>query len=175
MATDSDQLLELIATPTLPELGPGPRKEVSRPVELDRLLGQLGVLGSLPKSAVQLIRATIYLWHDQLDESHSISQSIDGSDGSYVHGIMHRREPDYSNARYWFNRVGEHACFPTLAEQATRILSSAPALQKQLIRSGKWNAFGFIDACEHASEETSSLLREVQAAEFKILLDHFLK
>jgi hypothetical protein len=175
MATAFSQLIELIATKTVPDLGPGPREGILQISELDRKLEQSSALSSFRDSSQQMIRATVYLWHDHLDESHSIAQAVNSSDGSYVHGIMHRREPDYGNARYWFHRVGEHVCFPLLAERASEILSVAPALQKQLIRSGKWNAFGFIDECERASEQTSRILREIQAAEFKVLLEHFAK
>ena len=37
----------------------------------------------------------LWLLHDFLDESHSLSQEITTDTGSYWHGIMHRREPDY--------------------------------------------------------------------------------
>src|SRR5262245_19277607 len=50
----------------------------------------------------------VWLLHDFLDESHTISQSIDTPTGSYWHAIMHRREGDFSNAKYWFRRVGDH-------------------------------------------------------------------
>ena len=50
----------------------------------------------------QACLAGLWLYHDFLDESHSISQEIATSTGSFWHGIMHRREPDPSNAKYWF-------------------------------------------------------------------------
>src|SRR4051812_8366636 len=46
--------------------------------------------------------AGIWLLHDYLDESHKISQGIDTTSGSFWHAIMHRREGDFSNAKYWF-------------------------------------------------------------------------
>src|SRR5687767_13390080 len=50
--------------------------------------------------------AGLWLYFDFLDESHAISQDLDTAEGSYWHGILHRREPDYPNAKYWFRRVG---------------------------------------------------------------------
>ena len=52
------------------------------------------------------VKSGLLLWNDALDVSHKISQKIDSQTGSYWHGIMHRREPDYSNAKYWFRRAG---------------------------------------------------------------------
>lgn len=43
--------------------------------------------------------AGLWLYHDFLDESHSLSQQIETVEGSYWHGLMHRREPDFSNAK----------------------------------------------------------------------------
>jgi hypothetical protein len=43
-----------------------------------------------------------------IERSHSISQNIENLEGSFLHGMMHRREGDFSNAKYWFRRVGNH-------------------------------------------------------------------
>src|SRR6185295_10328040 len=39
--------------------------------------------------------AGLLLRYDFLDESHHISQELETPGGSYWHGIMHRREPDF--------------------------------------------------------------------------------
>ncbi|MCA9010767.1 MAG: hypothetical protein KDB01_13545, partial [Planctomycetaceae bacterium] len=66
---------------------------------------------------------TLLLW-DFLDESHTISQSMEGKGtprtADYWHGIMHRREPDPGNAAYWFRRVGKHPAFMSLAANLDR-------------------------------------------------------
>lgn len=54
------------------------------------------------------LRAALWLYVDELDRSHSISQGIGDATGSFWHGIMHRREGDFGNAHYWFHRVGAH-------------------------------------------------------------------
>ena len=45
--------------------------------------------------------AGIWLYVDDLDRSHTISQSLDTVEGSLWHAIMHRRESDFSNSKYW--------------------------------------------------------------------------
>jgi hypothetical protein len=54
------------------------------------------------------LRAGLWLYIDELNRSHTLSQGIDDATGSFWHGIMHRREGDFSNSHYWFNRVGKH-------------------------------------------------------------------
>jgi len=68
-----------------------------------------------------LSEAALWLLSGDLDRSHSISQNVDSVDGSFWHGIMHRREGEFGNAKYWFRRVGSH---PVHTELAARIASS---------------------------------------------------
>ena len=57
--------------------------------------------------------AALWLYVDELDRSHVISQQISDATGSFWHGIMHRREGDFSNSHYWFRQVGAH---PVMAD-----------------------------------------------------------
>ena len=52
------------------------------------------------------LQAAIWLYVDDLERSHAVSQGINTEEGSFWHGIMHRREGDFSNAKYWFRRAG---------------------------------------------------------------------
>ena len=130
-AQDAFQKFQLLLnTKELADLGSAPRstREPLKSLEetLDRIFSETEVL----PSAQPLICSLVLLWHDYLDESHSISQGIHSTDGSFLHGIMHRREPDYGNAKYWFDRVGEHPCYPTIAEKVDNFLSNANARTK---------------------------------------------
>ncbi|MEZ0326877.1 MAG: hypothetical protein ACAH95_13335 [Fimbriimonas sp.] len=51
------------------------------------------------------LQAGLWLYVDDLERSHHVSQSLAGPIGAYWHGIMHRREGDFSNAKYWFRQA----------------------------------------------------------------------
>lgn len=59
-------------------------------------------------AACPALCAGLWLYVDELGRSHTISQGIQDATGSFWHGIMHRREGDFGNSHYWFNRVGKH-------------------------------------------------------------------
>src|SRR5262249_40608970 len=52
--------------------------------------------------------AGLWIRFDFLDESHTLSQEIETPTGSFWHAIMHRREGDFGNSKYWWRRVGKH-------------------------------------------------------------------
>ena len=143
-----------IATPELPDLGPGPRAHVQPQAALNRLIDSFLDKSKFLSANGELIRSLVLLWHDHLEAAHLIAQNIENADGSFVHGIMHRREPDYGNAKYWFRRVGKHPCFPAIAEKVAVLPGSNQErrLAEKLVHSGEWDSFAFIDACEQASE-----------------------
>lgn len=120
--------------------------------------------------------AAVWLLHDFLDESHTISQRIDSRSGSYWHGIMHRREPDYSNAKYWFRRVGGHPVFATLHSAAQELVArtALEGASSFLGTQSDWDPFAFVDLCEAATRGTVNvqLCRDIAQLEWRILFDH---
>ena len=175
MPTQSD-FKAFLATDELAELGPEPRPGVQTRASLDEQLKPMLKTTGLPPQRQELIRALVLLWHDHLEAAHAIAQSIDNPDGAFVHGIMHRREPDFGNAAYWFRRAGTHPAFAPLAAQVAALLSSEskPELAARLVPGGAWNPFAFIDACAGAAngaEPDPRLLRRIQQAEFSALVE----
>ena len=127
-----------------------------------------------PVVDVEMARAcTSGLWlkHDFLDRSHEISQRIASATGSFWHGIMHRGEGDFSNAKYWFRKVGEHPIFPSLAAAAHAIDAD------QFTDSRRWDPYHFVDRCAAVADQAApdALLREVAAAEWDLLFAHCFK
>jgi hypothetical protein len=169
-----------LATATPPELGPGPRAGVRAQSELSAAMDGWLSESKLSAERQQLVRALLLLWHDHLDPAHELAQSIDNPDGAFVHGIMHRREPDYGNAAYWFRRVGAHHVFPELAKRVSALPESKlnSKVHQQLVTAGEWTPFAFIDACRDsaarpASDSGQHYLREVQRLETETLLNWF--
>lgn len=111
----------------------------------------------------------LWLLYNYLDQSHTISQDLPSSTGSYWHAIMHRREPDYSNAKYWFRRAGHHPAMDTLAEEASALAAGVDLDRyTQFLAAPQWDAMAMVDACEAAAQGKCpqvELLQKVAQAE----------
>lgn len=64
------------------------------------------------------LASALWLYVDDLARSHTVSQGIDSPTGSYWHGIMHRREGDFSNSHYWMRRAAGHPLIGNLDSDA---------------------------------------------------------
>ena len=171
-----DSFLKLVLTDSLPHLGPDLRSKVLNPRAIEKATSDFCATHQLTQNQTQLLRSAALLWHDDLEGSHTISQDIKSSDGSFLHGIMHRREPDSSNAKYWFRLVGPHAAFPRIAA-AVDAFGQENGLESvtfKLTEAGDWDPFAFVDACSRAlrgdrKAETYVALQQIQEIEFREL------
>ena len=167
-----------LLTNRLPSLGSGKPDDAQRPM-LAALSVESAFAGRevVVESAARCCLAGLWLWHDFLDESHAISQEIGTIEGSYWHGIMHRRETDYANAKYWFRRVPQHEIFDPLAA-ASRELASRSQLDpaaEYLATQSTWDASRFVDLCEQIARGRSKcepLAREIARTEWRLLFEH---
>ena len=122
--------------------------------------------------------AALWLHHDFLDTSHTLSQGIRTPTGSYWHLIMHRREPDFSNARYWVAQTGEHAIFGEVCEAARQIAAGEEPSHPDaefLKTQPAWNPTAFVDLCEASHTGRApceDLCRRVQRREWQILFNY---
>ena len=151
-------LSEAVLAASLPGLREGPQDD-----RLIQLLNKSSDLswGGLSDASERLLRSALWLLAGDLDRSHSISQEIETSNGSFWHGIMHRREADFSNAKYWFRRVGHHPVFQIISDQCGRDYV---------------DPFAFVDACQHAIEkecdESLAICGRIQWIEWQALTLH---
>jgi hypothetical protein len=141
---------ELLARAHPVSLGPGAPDESLRPK-----------LAAAAKTLPPACAAGLWLRFDFLDESHAISQDDeDSSDRNFWHAIMHRREPDASNSKYWWRRVGKHPVLEQLRERApgAGYTFSTPE--------------AFVDFCEKARDsgsEDEQVAKRVQQLEWDLL------
>jgi hypothetical protein len=169
----------LFASPEPPALGPGPRAGAWSREQVNTAVDQLFDRISPPAARRSLLRALVLLWHDHFDPAHEIVQDGEDADSAWLHAILHRREPDYSNAKYWFRRVREHPGHGALAARVLALLGARgeAGLAAQLVPQGRWDPFAFVDACGvaagHSARDTrTKLLCEIQGIEFEVLLEH---
>ena len=99
-------------------------------------------------------KSGLWLLHNFLHDSHDISQSIHSPEGSWWHAIMHRTEGDFSNAKYWYRRVGEHEAMSNIGS------GFAP--------------FSFVDQCEqeYRGGVLSDAAQQLAFAEWTALFDY---
>jgi len=167
----SDTLLAKLNTHTPAELGPKRRQNAKSQAEVEATVRAALHASDRSHTDQSLILSLALLWHDHLDASHDISQSIKNASGSFIHGIMHRREPDYPNAKYWFRTTGNHPVFTTIASR----VHNTPDIASSIVRSlasenNQWDPFAFVDACEKETDSHSANLRLIQQIEYECLL-----
>lgn len=137
------------------------------------------------RAFAEALKAGLHLWNESLEKSHALAQRVENTTGSYWHAIMHRMEPDYENAAYWFRRVGDHPVFDRLAERIARYAEEGrgreiadAALRREwdaFASSGKWDPFRFlrlvrIQETQAKDGAAAGLLTELQALEMRLLL-----
>ncbi len=137
---------------SLPEVGPKRLSPIScSGIEIQNAVSSLK-LGSMDSRCVE---SGVLLLQDDLDGSHSISQTMEGRGNprtaDYWHGIMHRREPDAGNASYWFRRVGHHPAMDELGtnliDWMTEVGCTAAQLElasRSLVKNQIWDPFEMI-------------------------------
>jgi len=171
---------QLFATEEPAALGPQPRAGVLSESDLNARLNAWLPQSKLPSARQQVVRALLLLWHDHLEASHQIAQGVENAEGSFVHALMHRREPDGWNSKYWWRRVGDHPAFAEISRRVAAQLSTVGdhPLRAQLVPGDEWHPAAFVDACEAAWEQRDTarirLLRQLQQLEAEALLEYLL-
>ena len=125
----------------------------------------------------QAIACSLWLWHDWLDEAHAIAQRLHNETGSFWHAIMHRRQGDFANSKYWLKHCQAHPALRAIGNQATVLLGELPADNRLLrLTMDGWNAEYFVDLVEqqHARPDVdlAPILVVLQLLEWRVLTEY---
>ena len=110
------------------------------------------------------------------DQAHRIVQDFDTPEARYWHGILHRQEPDKSNAHYWFRRVPAHPVYESLSSLSTEDQLTNNSVYVEIVKGGHWDPGRFVDKCVNSQTDQSVKqqreLEIIQQYELKLLLTH---
>ncbi|EMI22828.1 hypothetical protein RMSM_00237 [Rhodopirellula maiorica SM1] len=167
-------MIEAIQNAPLPDLGDGSRSAGGDVSALEAQLRGGDIAGSINASSplgTQLCSSGLWLLAGDLDRSHRISQDIDEKEGSFWHGIMHRREGDFSNAKYWFRRVGKHPVISQLSELCGNQFRSPEDFVDACAEATRAEANG-AQANQAGSTPLYAQCQDVQWKEWQLLMAH---
>lgn len=139
---------------------------------------------------LSLLSAALHILNDDLERAHPICNAFERTvpDASFLHGIIHRREPDFKNARNWFGRAeglrGGEAIRAAVLAHLQRVLQkpeyggardTAFGLIQHLQKQDRWDPLYFLDLCEKGAwrdnERERRLLEEIQETELVAAID----
>jgi hypothetical protein len=149
-----------------------PRTSIADPPRDDKLIeflrsADLARLNWFPASHVAYARSLLLLAAGDVEAAHRIAQESSSADGAYVHGMIHRIEDDFDNARYWFFRVGVHPASPEIYRRAA-------ANSPRVASHPTWDPGRITDWLEESrSKGITEELRSVLRIESEVLLEHF--
>jgi hypothetical protein len=130
---------------------------------------------SAPDAAAML--GGLWLWHDALTECHNIVQDLIGPTGAFWHAIMHRREGDFSNAKYWYARCADHRVLRLISSMAMDLVGR-DASDDSILRivAGEYNPDALVDLVAAIGDNPADPRRgaavRLQQFEWEALFNH---
>jgi len=168
-------LLALLDTPAPPHLDRSPRTSTLPLTTLQASFNSFRSSSPLQIACTQEAWCVLLIWHDHWDPAHQIAQDLHTASGSLLHAILHRREPDFWNSKYWLRSAGAHPALSLIAQALTQ---STQFQNQPWLQSQRLNATTFVDACEQVAHlrpdhPSKALLEAAQAIELRTLLNFF--
>ena len=109
-------------------------------------------------SAGGSLEALLYLRIGLMEPAHGNVQDAKRGIDAYIHGVVHRMEGDYWNAKYWFDRVADPRLIDRIGSHIRQSLS------------GNWTGpEDFVDACKTSSVAKREELIRLATEEWEAL------
>jgi hypothetical protein len=89
--------------------------------------------------------ALLWLLVDDLDRSHVLCQDYADGLGAYIHGVVHRREGDFWNSKYWFRRTDVRLSEVNPLQFVDQVEARTPSVEAELIRLQRAEWLGLMD------------------------------
>jgi hypothetical protein len=146
-----------------------PRVSALEPVPDRRLIQRVAAaeddeIGAADGQEAMCLRSLLLIAAGDLDQAHRIVQAMSTSDGAYIHGLIHRLEDDFDNARYWFRRAGVNSATPEIYRRAAAVSATVASRPT-------WDPFLVTDMVEKSRETgVTKELRAILTIEFEGLL-----
>jgi hypothetical protein len=111
-------------------------------------------------SADSLVAASLWLRVGIIEPAHEIVQDDSTQNGSYLHGVVHRLEGDYWNAKYWFRHAKDKPWMQLLSNAVVQRVAQDGLLdiatELKVIHQGMFLPTEFVSAHEHLSASSRS-------------------
>ncbi len=118
------------------------------------------------EAMLSLVQAGLLYAVDEIDDAHRLAQGVSNDTAAYWHGMIHRRDGDFENARHWFRRAGRHPAFAELQARGS-------AVSADVARQMDWDPYLFTGLCERAAfGEPHDALVELQKMEFETMFNY---
>ena len=123
-----------------------------------------------------LIEAILCLRIGKIDRAHELVQSGSKPIESYLHGVVHRLEGDFWNAKYWFRQINDRELLSKIGNSVAGSLRTSgmfeAALKLKVIgRNDQFDPAAFVDACEamQSASTNPDVLQKIGQAEWDSL------
>jgi hypothetical protein len=148
-------------------------------------LSEKDIPGIKMPQALLFLQGALYLYFDCIEKAHQIAQDHEGTIGNWLHALLHRREPDAGNSKYWYARVkipskvGQGIAEEALKRLGGDVPPELKDLHRKMLKSGDWEPAAFVDLCDKLREKDPRSrayqgLARLQEIEWRALLDFIL-
>ena len=107
-----------------------------------------------------LAQGALYLYLDCFEEAHNVANEREGTwEGNWLHAMLHRREPDAVNSKYWYARVkAPEGAYRSIGWAVLEVLGQKPPkgfedLARKVHKSCLWEPDPFVDLCDKVRVE----------------------